>query len=34
MFAPLLLTDDADTLPRALEGYLLDVQPGFEDDPA
>lgn len=32
-FAPLLLTDDPQTLPRALEGYLLDVQPGFNDDP-
>jgi Cell wall binding domain 2 (CWB2) len=34
VFAPLLLTDDADTLPRSLESYLLDVQPGFEDDPS
>jgi hypothetical protein len=34
IFAPLLLTDDADTLPRSLESYLLDVQPGFEDDPS
>jgi hypothetical protein len=33
VFAPLLLTDDADTLPRSLESYLLDVQPGFETDP-
>ena len=33
VFAPLLLTDRADTLPRALETYLLSVQPGFEDDP-
>lgn len=33
VFAPLLLTDDTDTLPRSLEGYLLDVQPGYEDDP-
>jgi hypothetical protein len=33
VFAPLLLTDDADTLPRSLESYLLDVQPGFENDP-
>jgi hypothetical protein len=33
VFAPLLLTDDAETLPRSLESYLLDVQPGFEDDP-
>jgi hypothetical protein len=33
IFAPLLLTDDAETLPRSLESYLLDVQPGFEADP-
>lgn len=32
-FAPLLLTDDALELPRPLRGYLLDVQPGFEDNP-
>jgi hypothetical protein len=34
VFAPLLLTDDAGTLPRSLESYLLDVQPGFENDPS
>jgi hypothetical protein len=34
IFAPLLLTDDAETLPRSLESYLLDVQPGYEDDPS
>jgi hypothetical protein len=34
VFAPLLLTDDADRLPSALERYLLSVQPGYEDDPA
>jgi hypothetical protein len=33
VFAPLLLTDDDDRLPRSLESYLLDVQPGFEEDP-
>lgn len=33
VFAPLLLTDDPETLPRSLESYLLDVQPGFETDP-
>jgi hypothetical protein len=33
VFAPLLLTDDADQLPRQLESYLLSVQPGYEDDP-
>lgn len=30
VFAPLLLTDKADQLPQSLEGYLLDIQPGFE----
>jgi len=33
VFAPLLLTDDEERLPRQLESYFLDVQPGFEDDP-
>ncbi len=33
VFAPLLLTDEAAELPRALEAYLLSIQPGFEDDP-
>jgi hypothetical protein len=33
VFAPLLLTDDADELPRPVEAYLLSVQPGYEDDP-
>jgi hypothetical protein len=33
VFAPLLLTDRADDLPRPLESYLLSVQPGYEDDP-
>jgi hypothetical protein len=33
VFAPLLLTDDADELPQPLEAYLLSVQPGYEDDP-
>jgi hypothetical protein len=33
VFAPLLLTDQAAELPAALEGYLLSVQPGYEDDP-
>jgi hypothetical protein len=33
VFAPLLLTDDAEELPRPLEAYLLSVQPGYEDDP-
>jgi len=34
VFAPLLVTDDGDELPEALEQYLLSVQPGYEDDPA
>jgi hypothetical protein len=33
VFAPLLLTDRAETLPAPLENYLLSVQPGYEDDP-
>lgn len=30
---PLLLTDDAKTVPPALQSFLSDTQPGFEDDP-
>jgi hypothetical protein len=33
VFAPLLLTDQANPLPKQLESYLLSVQPGFEGDP-
>jgi hypothetical protein len=33
VFAPLLLTNDAGTLPGPLRDYLLSVQPGYEDDP-
>ena len=33
VYAPLVLTDRAAELPRALEGYVLSIQPGFEDDP-
>jgi hypothetical protein len=33
IFAPLLLTDTDDPLPKPLDGYFLDVQPGFEKDP-
>jgi hypothetical protein len=33
VFAPLLLSDDAETLPAKLEEYLLSVQPGYEDNP-
>jgi hypothetical protein len=33
VFAPLLVTDDAQQLPKPLEQYFLSVQPGYEDDP-
>jgi len=33
VFAPLLLTDRAETLSGPLESYLLSVQPGYEGDP-
>jgi len=32
-FGPLLLTDDSAKLPAALRGYLLDLKPGYQDDP-
>jgi hypothetical protein len=32
-WGPLLLTDDADTLPNALRDYLLDIKPGYTTDP-
>jgi len=32
-WGPLLLSEDADTLPVALRGYLLDVKPGYTTDP-
>ena len=32
IYAPFLLTDTAD-LPKSLDSYFLDVQPGFEGDP-
>ena len=32
-WGPLLLTDDAATIPDPLRGYLLDLKPGYEDDP-
>jgi hypothetical protein len=32
-WGPLLVTDDADALPAPLRGYLLDLKPGYEDDP-
>jgi hypothetical protein len=33
VFAPLVLSDDAEELPPKLEEYLLSVQPGYEDNP-
>jgi transposase len=32
-WGPLLLSDDDDTLPRALREYMLDVKPGYTTDP-
>jgi hypothetical protein len=32
-WGPLLLTDDPDEVPAPLRGYLLDVKPGYLDDP-
>ena len=32
-WGPLLLTDNADVLPAPLEGYLLDIKPGYLSDP-
>jgi hypothetical protein len=32
-WGPLLVTDDGSRLPAALRGYLLDVKPGYVDDP-
>ena len=32
-WGPLLLTDDPERPPSALEGYLLDLKPGYEADP-
>jgi hypothetical protein len=32
-WGPLLLIERADVLPPALEGFLLDVKPGYVDDP-
>jgi hypothetical protein len=32
-WGPLLLSDHADTLPKALREYLLDVKPGYTTDP-
>lgn len=32
-WGPLLLTDDPQRLPQALRNYMLDVKPGYQDDP-
>jgi hypothetical protein len=32
-YGPLLLLTEANALPRPLQDYLLDVQPGYDDDP-
>jgi hypothetical protein len=32
-FGPLLLLDDAGRPPQALQQYLLDIQPGYQEDP-
>jgi hypothetical protein len=32
-WGPLLVTDDPEALPSALRGYLLDLKPGYQDDP-
>jgi hypothetical protein len=32
-WGPLLVTDDAEALPAGLQGYLLDLKPGYQDDP-
>lgn len=34
VFAPLLLTQDPGKLPPSVENYLLDIQPGYQDDPS
>jgi hypothetical protein len=32
-YGPLLLLDSADRVPQVLQQYLLDVQPGYQEDP-
>ena len=32
-YGPLLLVAEAQALPQALQDYLLDIQPGYDDDP-
>lgn len=34
LHGPLLLLDSDDTLPQAVQRYLIDVQPGYQTDPA
>jgi hypothetical protein len=34
VYAPMLLTNEAEKLPPDVSGYLLDVQPGFQDNPS
>jgi putative cell wall-binding protein len=34
VFAPMLLTNTASSLPSEVSGYLLDVQPGYQSDPS
>jgi hypothetical protein len=34
VFAPMLLTSAAQNLPTDVSGYLLDVEPGYQDDPS
>jgi hypothetical protein len=34
VFAPMLLTDTPERLPADVSGYLLDVQPGYQEDPS
>src|SRR4051794_15015477 len=34
VFAPMLLTSSAENLPSEVSGYLLDVQPGYQDNPS
>lgn len=33
VWGPLLLTNDQSVVPGSLRGYLLDIKPGFRDDP-
>jgi hypothetical protein len=32
-YGPLLLVTEPNALPRGVENYLLDIQPGYDDDP-